>query len=93
MDDSVNQRVPAHQDSDPDFNKKARHYTTAYFARATHELLDSGLPHGCVRVVFLSEQYNALYGVHEPVFAVYRAMNDATLVGTYFARALKDFCL
>ena len=86
------ERVPAHQDSDSDFNAKAPLYQTAYFASAAHEL-NPGLPVEPVRVVFVAEEFNHHYGVSEPLFRVYRTQDDSTLVGHYFARALKDFVL
>ena len=82
----------AHQGEDPDFNAKAPSYKTATFTDEAHALL-LDLPPEPVRVKFAFIGFNALFNENEPVFMVYRSMEDTSFIGHYFARALQEFVL
>lgn len=71
---------------------QARLYKTAIFAEAAHTL-EASLPVDPVRITYMGAMFNAFYGVDEPVFATFRTMDDSSYIGSYFARALKDFAL
>ncbi|MPQ56264.1 hypothetical protein [Duganella sp. FT27W] len=85
-------RIPSHQDRDADFNSKAPHYKTADFTTLARSYWPH-LPAECVRVVFDSLKRNIKYQEDEPLFRVYRTVDDDSFIGHYFARALKDFTL
>lgn len=71
---------------------KARLYKTAVFTDAAHANTPD-LPFGPVRVQFYAIAFNAFFGVHEPVFSVFRTMDDKSFICHYFARALTNYVL